>query len=157
MTLAAILAVLLAFSAVCYMLLGLRVATVKHAHHAFEIDHPGTDSFRHRAAGAAQVLVAGGTRWALISELRGAEEPGLAELLARLDPCDLVLVEGYKTAGHPKIETFRKGTRDAMLAVTDDTIGAVASDCGAVAGNGIGFHLDDTRGIADFIAGELSL
>ena len=86
---------------------GLAVSTLKHAHHAFDVDRPGKDSYRHRAAGARQVLVASSRRWALMSELRGAPEPPLAELLARLDPVDLVLVEGWKRDRHPKIEARR--------------------------------------------------
>lgn len=90
---------------------GLTVSTVKHAHHGFDADHPGKDSYRHRAAGAAQVLVASRDRWALMSELRGGEAPSLAELLARLDPVDLVLVEGYKRDRHPKMRGARRRGR----------------------------------------------
>ena len=86
---------------------GLAVSSVKHAHHDTEIDHPGRDSFRHRAAGAGQVIVASPVRWALMTELRGAPEPPLEALLGRLDPVDLVLVEGFKRAPHPKIEAHR--------------------------------------------------
>ena len=86
---------------------GLVVSTVKHAHHEAEVDRPGTDSHRHRAAGASQVILATPVRWALMAELRGAPEPDLAALMARLDPCDLVIVEGFKRAPHPKIEAHR--------------------------------------------------
>src|ERR1700709_2531842 len=85
---------------------GFSVSTIKHAHHQFDIDHPGKDSWHHREAGARQVLVSSQNRWALMTELRGAAEPGLAELLGRLDPVDLVLVEGYKREGHPKLEVW---------------------------------------------------
>ena len=83
---------------------GYRVSTIKHAHHSFDIDHEGRDSFRHRAAGAAQVAVVSRHRWAVISELRNNPEPSLDQMLAKLDPCDLVIVEGYKRDGHDKIE-----------------------------------------------------
>ena len=83
---------------------GFRVSTIKHAHHGFDIDHAGTDSFRHRAAGAGEVAVVSARRWALMHELRGEDEPLLAQVLETLAPCDLVLVEGYKRDPHPKIE-----------------------------------------------------
>ena len=86
---------------------GLTVSTVKHAHHSFDIDRPGKDSHRHRMAGAQQVIVASGQRWALMHELRGADEPAMADLIARLDPADLVLVEGFKHAAHAKLEVHR--------------------------------------------------
>ena len=83
---------------------GWKISTVKHAHHAFDIDKEGTDSFRHRQAGAAEVAIVSGNRWALMHELRGEDEPRLEAILARLAPCDLVLIEGYKRESHPKIE-----------------------------------------------------
>ncbi|MDC1396266.1 molybdopterin-guanine dinucleotide biosynthesis protein B [bacterium] len=85
---------------------GLRVSTLKHAHHSFDVDHPGKDSHRHRMAGASQVLLASTERWALMNEHRGAPEPSLAALLAKLDPVDLVLIEGWKRDKHPKVEAF---------------------------------------------------
>ena len=88
---------------------GHRVATVKHAHHGLEVDREGTDSWKHRDAGAAEVAVVGGRRWAIMHELRGASEPTLDEIVARLSPCDLVLVEGYKREPHPKLELRRGG------------------------------------------------
>ncbi len=117
---------------------GFRVATVKHAHHEADLDHPGTDSFRHRAAGASQVLLATPVRWALITELAGAPEPPLAALLARLDPCDLVLIEGFKHAPHPKIEAFfvAEGThipQRSPLARSNPTVRAIASNLPAEA------------------------
>src|SRR5262249_9065084 len=87
---------------------GLKVATVKHAHHDFQIDAAEPDSARHRRAGAAQVAVVSAKRWALIAELAGAPEPELAEVIAWLEPCDLVIVEGYKRAPIPKVETRRR-------------------------------------------------
>ena len=83
---------------------GFRVSTVKHAHHAFDIDREGTDSHRHRVAGASEVALVSGRRWALMHELRDDDEPALGEILARLSPCDLVLIEGYKREAHAKIE-----------------------------------------------------
>ena len=135
---------------------GLSVSTIKHAHHSFDVDHAGTDSFRHRAAGAGQVLLASSRRWALMSELQGAAEPALPELLARLDPCDLVLVEGYKTATHPKIEAHRAATGQDLIAPCDASIRAVASDQALDLDRPV-FDLDDTSAIADFIAAELKL
>lgn len=133
---------------------GLTVSTIKHAHHAVDVDQSGTDSFRHRAAGASQVLLASSTRWALMTELRGAEEPGLEALLAQLSPVDLVLVEGFKRAGHPKIEAHRGVTRQGLLADSDPTIRAVASDSVPATDRPV-LHLDDTQAIADFIATEV--
>src|SRR5258708_30104944 len=86
---------------------GLRVSTLKHAHHDFDVDVPGKDSHSHRVAGATEVLVGSSRRWALMHELRGASEPTLGELLAKLSPVDLVLIEGYKAAPHPKLEVYR--------------------------------------------------
>jgi molybdopterin-guanine dinucleotide biosynthesis protein MobB len=136
---------------------GFSVATLKHAHHAFDVDQPGKDSHRHRAAGARQVLVASSNRWALISELKGAPEPPLAELLARLDPVDLVLVEGWKRERHPKIEARRAATAQNLIAEGDASIEAVASDA-PVTGLGVPvFDLDDVPGIADFILARVGL
>ncbi len=106
---------------------GLRVSTVKHAHHGFDLDRPGKDSWRHRQAGASEVLVAGGARWALLHEVTGPE-PELAELLARLAPVDLVLVEGFKAHPHPKIEVFRPSLGRLPLWPERADIVAVASD-----------------------------
>jgi molybdopterin-guanine dinucleotide biosynthesis protein MobB len=135
---------------------GLRVSTIKHAHHATEIDHPGRDSYRHREAGAGQVIVASPVRWAMMTELRGQAEPPLAELLARLDPCDLILIEGYKTASHPKIETHRQAAGRDLLAHSNPTIRAVASDV-AVETSLPRFDLNDVAGIAAFVRAEVGL
>jgi len=135
---------------------GLSVSTIKHAHHATEIDHEGRDSFRHRQAGAGQVLVASPVRWALMTELRGAEEPTLADLLTRLDPVDLILIEGYKSAPHPKIEAHRFETGRPLLAPDNPTIRAVASNAKPTVACPL-FHLDNTTAIADFIAAEVGL
>jgi len=107
---------------------GLRVSTLKHAHHSFDVDHPGKDSHRHRMAGASQVLLASTERWALMNEHRGAPEPSLAALLAKLDPVDLVLIEGWKRDKHPKVEAWRAETGNPLIAPNDPTILAVASD-----------------------------
>ena len=101
---------------------GLRVSTVKHAHHSFDVDHPGKDSHRHRIAGATEVLLASRNRFALMHELRDAPEPPLAALLARLSPVDLVLVEGYKRDAHPKVEAHRAATGNPLIATGDPTI-----------------------------------
>lgn len=107
---------------------GLRVALIKHAHHGFDVDQPGKDSWRHRQAGATQVLVVSDARWALMHELRGAPAPTLDEQLALLSPCDLVLVEGYKAAPIPKIEVHRPALGKPLLYPQDPHIVAVAAD-----------------------------
>ncbi len=136
---------------------GISVSTVKHAHHAFDIDHPGKDSHRHRIAGARQVLVTSPARWALMSELRGGPEPTLAELLGRLAPVDLVLVEGYKRDRHPKIEVRRASTAQDLLAHGDPTIEALVSDAAIPCLDVPQFGIDDVGGIADFILGRTGL
>ncbi|PDQ20816.1 molybdopterin-guanine dinucleotide biosynthesis protein B [Mesorhizobium sanjuanii] len=131
---------------------GWKVATVKHAHHDFDIDKPGTDSFRHRHAGATEVAIVSGRRWALMHELRGEDEPKLDEILSRLAPSDIVLVEGYKRETHNKIETRRLEARDRTpLSAGDPYVVAVAADF-AVSGESLPvFDLDDTKSIADFV------
>ena len=131
---------------------GWRVSTVKHAHHDFDIDKPGADSFRHRAAGAVEVAVVSDRRWALMHELRGEAEPPLGEILARMAPCDLVLVEGYKRERHAKIECRRLAARDtAPLAPGDPSIVAIAADH-PVGGSPIpSFDLEAIEAIADFV------
>lgn len=136
---------------------GLSVSTVKHAHHDTETDRPGRDSFRHRAAGATEVMLSSPLRWALMHELRDTPEPPLTELLARLSPVDLVLIEGYKAADHPKIETHRAATGCKVLAGSNPTIRAVASDTALEGLLQPVFHLDDTTAIADFILTDLGL
>lgn len=136
---------------------GLTVSTVKHAHHATEIDHPGRDSFRHRQAGATEVIVASPLRWAVMHELRGAPEPRLEDLLDRLSPVDLVLVEGYKRAPHPKIECHRAAAGKGLLAADNPTIRAVASDSAHPGLSLPLFDLDDTAAIAGFILAEVGL
>lgn len=107
---------------------GLRVSTVKHAHHLVDLDQPGKDSWRHRAAGAGEVALVGGQRWALLHELRAEPEPGLEEILARMGPADLVIVEGFKRFAHPKIEVHRAERGGELLAASDPAIVAIASD-----------------------------
>ncbi len=136
---------------------GVSVSTVKHAHHATQVDVPGTDSFRHRSAGAQEVILSSPLRWALMHELRGGPEPDLASLLARLSPVDLVLVEGYKNSGHPKIEAHRQAAGRDLLAPENPTIRAVASD---VALEGLDcpvLQLNDTAAIVDFILRDLGM
>lgn len=135
---------------------GFSVSTVKHAHHAFDVDQPGRDSYRHRTAGAREVLVASHARVALMQELRGAPEPPLQDLLARLSPVDLVLVEGYKREGHPKVEAFRAGTGNPLIARDDPTVRAVATDTPLDLDRPV-FGLDDIPAIADFILREVGL
>jgi molybdopterin-guanine dinucleotide biosynthesis adapter protein len=131
---------------------GIIVSTLKHAHHAFDVDQPGKDSYLHREAGACEVLVASSCRFALMHELRGAEEPGLAELLRRMSEVDLILVEGYKRDAHPKIEVHRVANAKPFLYLEDPTIVALATD----AADGLPphlphAHLDDTEGTAGLI------
>ena len=136
---------------------GLRVATIKHAHHSFDIDHPGKDSYLHREAGASEVLVASAQRWALVNELRGAPEPSLDDLLAHLAPCDLVLVEGFKSGSHPKLEVYRSSCGQSPLAPDDATIEAQAVDAATVtpATDRVArLPLDDTEAVLDFILGR---
>lgn len=135
---------------------GLRVSTVKHAHHSFDVDHIGKDSHRHREAGASEVLLASRNRFALMHELRDEDEPTLQTLLSKLAPVDLVLVEGYKRDRHPKIEAFRAETGNPLIAPEDDTIRAIACDSPLDTDRPV-FDLNDTRAIADFIAAEVGL
>jgi molybdopterin-guanine dinucleotide biosynthesis protein B len=107
---------------------GIRVATLKHAHHAFDVDQPGKDSYEHRKAGACEVIVSSARRWVQMHEVGSGTEATLAELLRRLSPCDLVLVEGFKTERHPKLEVFRASVGKSPLHPDDDRIVAIASD-----------------------------
>jgi molybdopterin-guanine dinucleotide biosynthesis protein B len=107
---------------------GLRVSLIKHAHHSFEVDQPGKDSYRHRHAGCAEVLVSSSRRWALMHELRGAPEPPLEALVGHLSPCDLLLVEGFKRGRLPKLEVYRAAVGEPLIHPHDPDIVAVASD-----------------------------
>ncbi len=136
---------------------GFSVSTIKHAHHTFDVDHEGKDSWRHREAGAREVLVSAGHRWALMSELRGAPEPPLAELLARFSPVDLVLIEGYKRDSHAKIEAWRAATGAPVIARDDPTVRAVATN-DPVEGLSVPLlPLDDPAAVADFILAQVGL
>ena len=138
----------------CLVARGVSVSLVKHAHHAFDIDYPGKDSYRHREAGCSEVLVTSSRRWALVHELRGAPELTLAETLERLSPCDLVLIEGYKRSRLPKLEIHRAALGKPWLHPDDPHIVAIASDTppGPTAGTRPIFVLDDCDTIATFVA-----
>src|SRR5690606_32093750 len=137
---------------------GWKVSTVKHAHHDFDVDQEGTDSFRHRMAGAVEVAIVSGRRWALMHELRGADEPSLHAILDRLAPCDIVLVEGYKREQHKKIEVRRLGAKDtASLAPNDPNIIAVAADRPQRGEALPVFDIDDIAAIASFVETSVGL
>jgi molybdopterin-guanine dinucleotide biosynthesis protein B len=135
---------------------GLRVALIKHAHHAFDVDQPGKDSYRHRHAGASEVLVTSSRRWVMIHELRGAQEPSFEEHMKRLSPCDLVLVEGFKFAPIPKIEVWRAATGEPFLHPNDPHIVAVASDTRFESALPL-LDLNDDGGVAAFVLKHLGL
>jgi molybdopterin-guanine dinucleotide biosynthesis adapter protein len=126
---------------------GLRVSVIKHAHHSFDVDVPGKDSWVHRQAGAEEVLVSSGQRWALMHELRGASEPLLPELLRKLSRVDLVVVEGFKSEPHRKIEVHRTANGKPLLFPDDPAIAGIATD-GAVETALPKAHLDDIPAIA---------
>jgi molybdopterin-guanine dinucleotide biosynthesis protein B len=135
---------------------GLRVSLIKHAHHAFDVDQPGKDSYRHRHAGASEVLVTSSRRWVLMHELRGAQEPSFDEQVGQLSPCDLLIVEGFKHAPIPKLEVWRAVTGEGLLHPQDPHIVAVASDTQLATKLPL-FALDDDAGIAGFILEHLAL
>lgn len=135
---------------------GLSISIIKHAHHDFDIDRPGKDSFRHREAGAHEVMIASGHRWALMHELRQEDEPGLEELCARLSPCDLVLVEGYKFSPIPKLEVHRTETAHPLLYPNDAHIIAVVTDSKAALPLPT-LDIDAPQQVADHILGYFSL
>jgi molybdopterin-guanine dinucleotide biosynthesis protein B len=126
---------------------GLRVSVIKHAHHSFDVDVPGKDSWVHREAGATEVLVSSGKRWALMHELRGASEPRLPELLAKMSRVDLVIVEGFKSEPHRKIEVHRLANGKAMLFPDDPAIVGIATDAKVETALPV-VHLDDIPAIA---------
>lgn len=128
---------------------GLRISTIKHAHHGFDVDQPGKDSYTHRMVGASEILVSSAQRFALVHELRGAPEWTLRQLLARLQPCDFVLVEGFKRESHPKIEIFRAANGREALHPGDPHIRAIAADVAFPASALPQVHLDDIEAIAD--------
>ena len=132
---------------------GLRVSTVKHAHHAFDVDTPGKDSYLHRQAGATEVLVSSARRWALMHEHRDEDEPGLKALLEKLSPVDLVLAEGWKRSAQRKLEVYRPAVGRPMLVADDPNVIAVATDAGTLAGVTVPIlDIDDVEAVADFVA-----
>ena len=135
---------------------GLVVSLVKHAHHSFDIDHAGKDSWRHRQAGCSEVMVSSAQRWSLTRELRGAPEATLDELLAHLGPCDLVLVEGFKRAPIPKIEVHRAVVTEPLLHRDDTYIVAIATDT-VIATALPRLDINDPAQVADFIVARLAL
>jgi len=135
---------------------GLKVSLIKHAHHGFDVDRPGKDSYRHRAAGCSEVLVTSGERWALMHEMRGAPETTLDEQIARMSPCDLLLIEGYKSYPMPKLEIYRKANGKRALFPEDEHIVALATDT-PLQTNLPQFDLDDHAGVAAFVLEFLEL
>jgi len=135
---------------------GFTVSTLKHTHHAVDLDRPGTDTHRHRSAGAQEVVLASAARVVLMHELRGAPEPEPEALMARMAPVDLVLIEGFKRSPHPKIEVHRAVTGHALIAPGDRSVRAVAADAALMIDRPV-LDLDDTGAIADFILSEVGL
>ena len=130
---------------------GLSVSTMKHAHHEFDIDQPGKDSYEHRQAGASEVMISASRRWALMHEVGNEEEPSVDELISRMTPVDLLLVEGFKWHAHPKMEIYRPAVGKPLLQNNDPEIIAVASDEKLKNLSVPVFDLNDIMGIADFI------
>ena len=126
---------------------GLRVSVIKHAHHDFDIDVPGKDSWVHRQSGAEEVLVSSANRWALMHELRGAAEPSLPELLRKMSPVDLVVIEGFKSEPHRKIEVHRKANGKPPLFAGDPAIAGIATDAAVETTLPVA-HLDDIPAVA---------
>lgn len=135
---------------------GLRVSLIKHAHHHFDVDVPGKDSYRHRNAGASEILVTSSRRWVLMHELRGAQEPSFDEQIRHFSPCDLLLVEGFKFAPIPKLEVWRKETGESLLHPNDPHIVAVATDT-PVRTSLPRLDIDDDAAISAFILQHLRL
>ena len=133
---------------------GLKVATVKHAHHEFDIDQPGKDSWRHRAAGASEVVIVSSRRWAIVHELGEEPEPPLADMLAKLSSADLVIVEGFKRHAHPKLEVYRAAIGKPLLHPDDDCIVAIATDAPMPGAQVPVLMLDDIERIADMLQAE---
>jgi len=130
---------------------GLKVSTMKHAHHRFDLDHPGKDSFRHRQAGASEVLVVTSSRWVLLHESREEAEPAIEELIERMTQVDLLLIEGFKTHAHPKLEIHRHSEGKPLLAPDDPGIVAIATDQPLPGVAVAQLDLNDPESIADFI------
>lgn len=136
---------------------GFGVSTMKHTHHNFDIDKKGKDSYEHRMAGATEVLITGAKRWAILHENRNAPEPSIDDLLARMEDVDLVLIEGFKSHGHQKMEVFRPAVGKPLLCSDDPTIVAVACDAHLPDIDLPVIDLEDIKAIADFIIGHLGL
>ena len=136
---------------------GFKVSTIKHAHHGFDLDQKGRDSFIHRQAGAHEVAIVSGSRWAILHELRGSDEPTFEDMLARLSPCDVVIVEGFKREAYPKIEVRRLDLDHPALAPDDVNIVAIACDDPLVDQEVPVFARDDAEKITDFIIDHLGL
>ena len=136
---------------------GLSVSTIKHVHHDVDLDQPGKDTYRHRIAGARQVVLASAKRYAILTEHRDAPEPDLATIIARLTPVDLVLVEGYKRDSHPKIEVFRAATGQSLIQPGDPLVRAVATDTTLPPLSVPLLDLNNTAAVADFILQECGL
>jgi molybdopterin-guanine dinucleotide biosynthesis adapter protein len=135
---------------------GLKVSLIKHAHHSFDVDKPGKDSYRHRHAGCAEVLVSSSRRWVLMHELRGAPEPGVGELIEQISPCDLLLVEGFKRESVPKLEVYRATVGEPLLHPHDPDIVAIACDQ-PLETKLPQFDLNDAPAIAGFVIRHLGL
>jgi len=136
---------------------GITVSTMKHTHHSVDLDRPGKDSYKHREAGASEVLITSSTRWALMHELRGEAEPDMDALIARMTPVDLLLIEGFKRHRHPKMEIHRPAVGKPLIARDDASIVAVASDAPLDGIRTPVIDLDDVAAVADFIVGYCGL
>ncbi len=136
---------------------GLRVSTLKHAHHNFDVDQPGKDSYEHRAAGATEVMVSSANRFALMHELRGAPEPSVEELIAHMTPVDLLIIEGFKAHAHDKLEVHRPAVGKPLLCTGDKRIVAIASDTRLDGVTLKQLDLNDVAAIADFIVTHCGL
>ncbi len=135
---------------------GLKVSLIKHAHHSFDIDRPGKDSYRHRQAGCSEVLIAASARWALMHELRGAPEPTLQDLIQRISPCDLLLIEGYKREAFDKLEVHRSTLGEPLMFPADPRVVAVTADR-RIDTRLPQFDMDDVPAIAGFILKHVAL
>ena len=135
---------------------GLRVSLIKHAHHTFDVDQPGKDSYRHRHAGASEVLVTSSRRWVLMHELRGEQEPKFEDQLKHLSPCDLLIVEGFKYAPIPKLEVWRAETGEPLLHPNDAHFVAVATDAKIESKLPV-LDLNNVNAIASFVVSRLKL
>ena len=136
---------------------GITVSTIKHAHHDTDIDHPGRDSYRHRQAGASQVVLSTKNRWAIMTELRGSPEAKLENIIKSMNPVQLILIEGYKDNLYSKIETFRQEINKPLLARSNGTIKAVASDTSIQDLKVPNFNLNDTKKITNFVLQEVGI